>query len=88
MGAFSLGVQKRVLDGKGTLRVNVNDPFWINKFRGSAQYQDINLKMQSRWESRQVRATFTYRFGNQNVKAARQRQSATSAEQNRVQSNN
>ncbi|KAB7732543.1 TonB-dependent receptor [Rudanella paleaurantiibacter] len=88
MGAFSLGVQKRVLDGKGTLRVNVNDPFWINKFRGSAQYQDINLRVGSRWESRQVRATFTYRFGNQNVKAARQRQSATSAEQNRVQSNN
>lgn len=87
-GAFSLGVQKRVMEGKGTLRVNVNDPFWLNQFRGSTNYQDINFKIRSRWESRVVRATFTYRFGNQNVKAARQRQSATSAEQNRAGGNN
>ncbi len=87
-GAFSLGVQKKVMDGKGTVRINVNDPFWLNRFQGSTKYQDIDLRVQSRWESRVVRATFTYRFGNQNVKAARQRQSATSAEQSRAGGNN
>lgn len=87
-GAFSLGLQKKVLDGKGSIKVNVNDPFWMNQFRGSTKYQDIDFKIRARWESRVVRATFTYRFGNQNVKAARQRQSATSAEQNRAGGNN
>ena len=87
-GAFSLGLQKKVLDGKGSIKLNVNDPFWMNQFRGAANYQDINFKIRARWESRVVRATFTYRFGNQNVKAARQRQSATSAEQNRAGANN
>ena len=87
-GAFSLGIQKKVLNGKGSIKLNMNDPFWMNQFRGSANYQDINFKIRARWESRVVRATFTYRFGNQNVKAARQRQSATDAEQNRAQSNN
>ncbi len=88
MGAFSLGLQKKVLDGKGSIKLNANDPFWMNQFRGAANYQDINFKIRARWESRVVRATFTYRFGNQNVKAARQRQSATSAEQNRAGGNN
>ncbi|WP_266364285.1 outer membrane beta-barrel protein [Tellurirhabdus rosea] len=87
-GGFALGVQKQVLNKKGTIRLNVNDPLWLNMFRGRTNYQDINFRIMSRWESRQVRATFTYRFGNQNVKAARQRQSATSAEQSRVQANN
>ncbi|QMW00394.1 outer membrane beta-barrel protein [Spirosoma foliorum] len=84
MGGFSIGVQKKVLDGKGTLKLNANDPFWLNHFNGRALVQDIDFRVQSRWESRQFRLTFTYRFGNQNVKGARQRNSATSAEQNRV----
>lgn len=84
MGGFSVGVQKKVMDGKGNLKLNVNDPFWLNHFNGRAAVQDIDFRVQSRWESRQIRLTFTYRFGNQNVKGARQRNSATSAEQNRV----
>lgn len=84
MGAFSVGVQKKVLDGKGNLKLNINDPFWLNHFSGRAVVQDINFQVASRWESRRFMLTFTYRFGNQNVKSARQRNSATSAEQNRV----
>ena len=87
-GAFSMGVQKSVLNKKGTLKVNINDPLWLNRFNGIAQYQDINFRVKAGWESRIVRATFTYRFGNQNVKGARQRQSATSAEQSRAGGNN
>ena len=84
MGGFSIGVQKKLMDGKGNLKLNINDPFWLNQFRGRAVVQDINFYVGSRWESRQIRLTFTYRFGNQNVKTDRQRSSATSAEQNRV----
>ena len=87
-GGFSLGVQKKVMDGKGNVKLNVNDPFWLNQFRGRAVVQDINFYIGSRWESRRVNLTFTYRFGNQNVKGERQRNSATSAEQRRVGGNN
>ncbi|GAB2578003.1 TonB-dependent receptor domain-containing protein [Spirosoma areae] len=88
MGGFSLGLQKKIMADKGNLKLNVNDPFWLNKFNGRAVVQDINFRVLSRWESRQIRLTFTYRFGNQNVKTARQRNSATSAEQSRVGGNN
>ncbi|NEU66113.1 outer membrane beta-barrel protein [Spirosoma agri] len=84
MGAFSLGIQKKILDGKGNIKMNINDPFWLNKFNGVAMVQDINFRVSSQWESRRIMLTFTYRFGNQNVKTARQRNSATSAEQSRV----
>lgn len=88
MGAFSVGVQKKILDNKGSLKLNVNDPFWLNHFNGVAKVQDINFRVQSRWESRRISLTFTYRFGNQNVKGTRDRNSATSAEQSRVKSGN
>ncbi|CCH55623.1 TonB-dependent receptor [Fibrisoma limi BUZ 3] len=83
-GAFSIGLQKTILNKKGTLKLNVNDPFWLNQFKGYAKYQDIDFRITSRWESRVARATFTYRFGNQNVKAARQRSTSTEAERNRA----
>lgn len=88
MGAFSLGVQKKLMDGKANLKLNINDPFWLNQFNGRAIVQDINFRVRSQWESRRVNLTFTYRFGNQNVKSERQRNSATSAEQNRVKAGN
>ena len=88
MGGFSVGVQKKVMDGKGSLKLNVNDPFWLNHFNGRAVVQDIDFRVASRWESRRVMLTFTYRFGNQNIKSERQRNSATSAEQNRVKAGN
>jgi hypothetical protein len=88
MGAFSLGVQKQVLKKKGNLKLNVNDPLWLNQFRGRTSFQDINFNIRSRWESRVARITFTYNFGNQNVKAARQRSTGTEAERNRAGSGN
>jgi hypothetical protein len=84
MGAFSIGLQKTLMNGKASLKLNVNDPFWLNKFEGRANYQDINFRVRARWESRIARLTFTYRFGNQNVKAARQRSTSTEAERNRA----
>ena len=87
MGMLNAGIQKNILQKKGTIRLNVNDIFWTNKFRGTAQYKDIDFKVNSQWPSRQFRVTFTYNFGNQNVKAARQRNTGSDDLQKRVGSN-
>ena len=73
MGALSLGVQKQGWDKKGRFSLNMNDLFWTNHFTGKAQFQDIDFQVKSFWQSRMIRASFTYRFGNQNVKSARDR---------------
>ena len=86
MGAVSFGIQKKMMKDKATLKLNVNDVFWTQKFRGSFAFNDIDVQIVNRWESRTARMTFTYRFGNNKVKAARQRQTGLDDEKGRVKS--
>jgi hypothetical protein len=86
MGMVNLGLQKSVMAKKATIRLNIQDLFWTNKFRASTEFEDISLKVRSLWPSRQVRLTFTYRFGNQHVKSARQRNTGSDDIQKRVNS--
>lgn len=87
MGMINAGIQKSIMDKKGSIRVNVNDIFWTNKFRASTNYKDMDFSLRSIWPSRQFRVTFTYRFGNQNVKGARQRNTGADDLQQRVKTN-
>jgi hypothetical protein len=87
MGMVNAGLQKNILNKKGTIRLNVNDIFWTNRFRGRAVYKDIDFYVRSEWPSRQFRLTFTYNFGNQNVKGARQRNTGSDDLQKRAGGN-
>lgn len=86
MYMVSFGGQKQVLKGKGTVRLNLRDPFWLQRFKGRTQYDIVDNRIQNRWDNRQVTATFTYRFGKngQQNPPPRRRNSASQDEQNRV----
>jgi iron complex outermembrane receptor protein len=88
MGQISAGVQKQLWNKKGSLRLNVRDIFWTQVFQGSVQYQNLDVYIKNRWENRVANLTFTYRFGNLKVQAARQRQTGLEAEQRRVGGSN
>jgi len=88
MGMVNVGIQKSIWNKKGTIRLNVNDLFWTNRFRGAALYKDIDFRVRSEWPSRQARLTFTYSFGNQNVKGARQRNTGSDDLQKRASGGN
>jgi len=83
---MSIAGQKNIMKGKATVRVNVRDPFAWQQFEGVTDFNGIYVKFHSRFDTRQVTATFTYRFGknNQQVPPPRRRNSATQDEQNRV----
>jgi len=84
MGVISFGVSKQIMKTKGTLRLNISDPFYIQKFRGYTKFDNIDARIRSRWDNRRVGMTFSYRFSKgQNVQA-RKRNSASQDEQNRV----
>ncbi len=86
--AINAGLSKAFWEKKGRLKLNVSDIFLTSFFRGRVDYQNVDLDVSSRWTSRRATATFTYNFGNQNVKAARRRSTATDAEKTRVGGNN
>jgi iron complex outermembrane recepter protein len=82
----ALAVQQQVMKGKGTLRLNIRDPFAWQQFGGDSKYGRIDGSFLSRPDVRQVTASFTYRFGKtgQQNQAPRRRNSASQDEQNRV----
>lgn len=86
MYLLSFGGQKQVMKGKGTLRLNLRDPFWLQQYKGRTQYDVIDTRVRNRSDNRQVTATFTYRFGKngQQNPPPRRRNSASQDEQNRV----
>ncbi|MFT3934313.1 MAG: TonB-dependent receptor [Chitinophagaceae bacterium] len=81
---MSLGGQKTIMKGKGTLRLNIRDPFHWQVYRGSTKYSDIDMKIYNKWDNRSATITFSYRFGKTGVAQARRRNSGTNDEQNRA----
>lgn len=82
---MSIGAQKQVLDGKGTIRLNVRDPFAWQKFDGENKYGNIDMRFSNRPDVRQVSASFSYRFGKSGPQGQpRRRASSSQDEQSRV----
>lgn len=84
MGFVDLGLQKTILKGNGTLKASVSDIFKTMHFRGAANYAGVYSSVNANWESRMFKLNLTYRFGNNKVKAARQRKTGLEEEGNRA----
>jgi iron complex outermembrane receptor protein len=84
-GQITLGLQKQVIKGKGTVRLNIRDPFAWQKFSGLTAYDNIYVHFFARPDIRQVTATFTYRFGKSTPQSQpRKRANGAQDEQSRV----
>lgn len=84
MWSVDAGLQKSLWKSKANLKVSVSDIFHSLKFSGVSQYAGQYTKASGGFESRQLKINFTYRFGNTQVKAARQRKSGADDESKRV----
>ena len=79
------GISKQVLKGKATVKASVSDIFYSQKFRATSDFAGQIMKINFRGESRQFKLSFNYRFGNNQVKAARQRTTCAEEELKRAQ---
>ena len=84
MGMISLGGGKTVMKGKGTVRLNLRDPFYQLNFRGETDLNKGVAKIRSRWDNRRAIISFTYRFGKSANQPQRKRSSAADDEKNRI----
>jgi len=80
------GVQKTLFKGKGNIKAAVSDIFKTMRFKGTVDFAGQQTTASGHWESRQFKLNFNYRFGNSQVKAARQRKAAIEEENKRTQS--
>lgn len=86
MWAANSAITKQLFKKKATLKVGVRDIFWTQQFSGYAKYSDVDVTVDSRRDSRQFNASFTYRFGKKNIAPARRKTGGAGDEQNRVKS--
>lgn len=84
MGQMDAGLQKSILKGKGTLRFALSDVLKTFKFSSEAFYANQLTRASGYGETRVFRINFSYRFGNNQVKAARNRKTAAEEENSRT----
>ncbi len=82
--SISTGLSKQVMQGKGSIKLSVSDIFQTLRFRGTMNFSGQQTVLSQYGETRQFRVNFSYRFGNNGVKAARQRNSGSEDESKRV----
>lgn len=83
--SIDMGLQKQVLNGKGTIKGSVSDVLHTLKFHGISDFAGQRSDFTANWESRQAKLNFVYRFGSNQVKAARQRTTGADDEMKRTQ---
>ncbi len=87
MGMFSIGGGKQVLKTKGTIKLNIRDPFYLMSFKGTTDLNKGVANIHSKWDNRRAIITFTYRFGK-TAGQERKRNSAADDEKNRMNTGN
>jgi Outer membrane receptor proteins, mostly Fe transport len=82
---LSTGVQKNIWKNKGLVKFNITDIFWTNLPRATITYPGTYIENWHAYrESRVANISFTYRFGNNKVQAARRRTTGSEEERQRA----
>ncbi len=63
LGSVNAGLQKKIFDKKGSLRLNVTDIFLTNRLWNSVVYPGLNAQFINHAETRVIRVNFTYNIG-------------------------
>jgi hypothetical protein len=83
-GSLNIGIQKTILNKRGTIRLNGQDLLYTSNPNVSIKYGDLDIIVRPRQDNRVVRLNFSYRFGNMSIKDARIRATGLDAEKSRV----
>jgi hypothetical protein len=84
LGFIDVGVQQLILKKAGTIKVSFTDVFNTLHWRGISDFGGSHIDASGHFESQQLKVNFSYRFGNSQVKAARQRKASAEEESKRL----
>lgn len=83
MGSLDIGLQKSVAS-KFQVKLSLQDVFHSNRFIGKINVPNFKSDARLAFDTRVVMLNLTYSFGNQQLKAARQRNIGSEAETQRA----
>jgi len=84
---LDLGVQKSILNDKGMIKVSLSDVFRTANGGAYAKFDNVNIDVMNKWDSRKLNITFNYRFGKDNFKTRANRATSSSEEESRSSKN-
>ncbi len=84
MGSVDAGIQKTLMKNKMTVKVSVSDIFNTNHWSSTSNFAGQKIFGNGGYESRQLKLYLTYKFGNSEVKMARQHKGGSEEERKRV----
>ena len=84
MGGVNLGVSKTLLDKRGRISLSFSDILYSQNQNVHIDYSNILVDFRQRNDTRNVRLSFSYRFGNTELKGARRRDTSSETETSRV----
>ncbi len=87
LGALNLSVQKKVMQDRGKLSLGIDDMLNTMRWQQSADFLTQQFNIDRKWESRRVNIRFSYRFGSNEIKGARERETGQDAGRIKVKGN-
>ena len=84
MGGMYLGVSKTFLDKRARLSLNYNDILYSERTDAMINFGSVDVHFRQRTDSRNVRLSFSYQFGNTKVKNSRRRSVGSESETSRI----
>lgn len=79
---LGLGLSKAI--SNSTITLNINDVFNQTRYRSSIDYQNLNISSYYKPETRYLRLTYSWRFGNNQLQQQRERPTGVEDELKRV----
>lgn len=79
-----LGLNKSFMDKKLNVKFSLRDIFKTDKLNAYSTYPGLTYTLRQNYDSRIARISLTYRFGQNEIKAARNRQTGLESEQGRL----
>jgi hypothetical protein len=83
-GGLDMGLQKLVLKKKATIKASVTDIFKTQPWTAISDFGGVYIKGGGAWESRTFRISFNWRFGSNEIKKSRERQTGLESEAKRI----
>lgn len=84
MGGMYFGVSKTFLDKRARLSLNYNDVLYSERTDAMINFGSVDVHFRQRTDSRNVRLSFSYQFGNTKVKNSRRRSVGSESETSRI----